>query len=74
MYEEQNALKHYGVLGMKWGVRKDPSKAYSKAVKKKNKLETKAAKTNLKAAKARMSATKKMAKARNEKQYQKFGD
>lgn len=34
---EQNELQHYGVLGMKWGVRKNPSKAYARAVKKKEK-------------------------------------
>lgn len=31
-------IKHYGVLGMKWGVRHDPVKAYAKAVKKRDKL------------------------------------
>lgn len=64
-------VTHYGVLGMKWGVRKDPSKAYSKAVKKKESLEKKSAKYNLKSAKLRSKALKKSVKATNEKQYQK---
>jgi hypothetical protein len=34
-------LKHYGVVGMKWGVRKDPSKAYTKGMRKKRKIEAK---------------------------------
>lgn len=34
-YTDSEYLAHYGVLGMKWGVRKDPSKAYGKAIKKK---------------------------------------
>lgn len=32
-------LCHYGVLGMKWGVRKNPSKAYVKATRKKQRLD-----------------------------------
>lgn len=33
-------LEHYGVLGMKWGVRKDPDRAYERASKKLKKLDT----------------------------------
>lgn len=34
-------LKHYGVPGMKWGVRKKPFNTYTKAIGKKDKLEFK---------------------------------
>lgn len=64
-------LRHYGVLGMKWGVRKNPSRAYTKAVNKKNKLEKKAADLNLKSAKYRSKALSKSVRATSEKQYQK---
>lgn len=50
-------LKHYGVLGMKWGVRRGKTaRAYEKASKKLKKLDTKvekqAAKANRKASRA----------------------
>lgn len=34
-------LEHYGVLGMKWGVRKDPERAYKRANEKLSKLDKK---------------------------------
>lgn len=37
-----NCLEHYGVLGMKWGVHKNPSKTYSKATDKLDKIAKKA--------------------------------
>lgn len=36
----ENELKHYGVLGMKWGVRHDRNKAIDKSYKKLDKLDT----------------------------------
>ena len=42
-------LQHYGVIGMKWGVRKDPDRAYSKAGEKLKNLDKRATTRNLKA-------------------------
>lgn len=36
-------LQHYGVLGMKWGARRNAAQAYGKAVSKRNKLNAKVA-------------------------------
>lgn len=56
-------LEHYGVLGMKWGVRKDPDRAYEKAGTKLTKLDKKVEKLNLKGAKREQKAVKKQRKA-----------
>ena len=44
-YIENGELMHYGVLGMKWGIKRNPSRAFSKSVKKANRLEKKIGKT-----------------------------
>ena len=54
-------LKHYGVPGMKWGVRRNPQKAYAKASKKLQKLDDKVTKFEKKADKASVKADKKAA-------------
>ena len=64
-------MRHYGVLGMKWGVRRNASRAFAKASKKARKLEKKSAKLNLKSAKLKKKALTKEARATSEKQLKK---
>lgn len=65
-------LAHYGVLGMKWGVRRgNASKAYYKASKKRAKLEKKAVEAKRAGAILSEKALKKEVRARNDKQYKK---
>lgn len=65
-------LCHYGVLGMKWGVRRgNASKAFAKASKKKNKLDSRATDVQYESAKLAKKALKKESKARSERQYKK---
>lgn len=65
-------IYHYGVIGMKWGVRRGRySTSYAKASKKLKRIDEKAAKTRLKSAKLQSKALSKEARATSEKQYQK---
>lgn len=53
-----NELMHYGVLGMKWGKRKNPSSAFGKSSEKADKLRRKISKTEVKLDKASNNLTK----------------
>lgn len=56
-------LCHYGVLGMKWGVRKNPSKAYARAVRKKERIANASVSTQLRGIKRQYDASRKIARA-----------
>lgn len=60
MYNNLNPdeLMHYGVLGMKWGVKKNPTKAFHKAERKQLSFTEKATKYDAKAAKYKLKSTK----------------
>lgn len=69
---EENYLRHYGVLGMKWGVRRNRSKAVSKASKKLQKLDQKAKKAEYKSTKRQDAARRSQEKALNAILFRKF--
>ena len=54
-YKHSQELYHFGVLGMKWGVRKNPGRAYSKAINQLEKYDRKAAKAKEKASARRVA-------------------
>ena len=67
-----NELEHYGVLGMKWGVRKDPDRAYEKAGKKLSKLDRKVSILSLKGAAKEQKAVKRQRKASSALLFSRF--
>lgn len=56
-------LEHYGKAGMKWGVRKNASRAFGRSAKKATRLDTRSAKIAVKGAKQTARGQKRMAKA-----------
>lgn len=65
-------LQHYGVLGMKWGVRRgNYAKAYSKGVKKLKKLDSKSNKYTLRSDRLSYKASRAYARG-NDKKYHKL--
>ena len=51
-------LRHYGVLGMKWGVRKNPDRAYTRSIKKLKSIERSTVNSNLSRAKMQSKASR----------------
>lgn len=47
----EQSLQHYGVKGMKWGVRKDPDRYYKRGIKKLKRIEQKVSSTKVQRAK-----------------------
>lgn len=60
----EEVVKHYGVLGMKWGVRNNPTLTYARTELSGDRRKKKGAKLQAKAAKAQLKADKYMAKGK----------
>ena len=66
------SLQHYGVIGMKWGVRHDPQRAYDKSKKKLSRIQKKIDRNTRKANKQSMKAiTKSGGLFASERKYEK---
>ena len=68
---DEDRLQHYGVIGMKWGVRKNPSLAYGRAIKKKKKLEDLTTNKRVEGSKKQYKAEKARQNAWNQKKLDK---
>lgn len=68
----ENELEHYGVLGMKWGVRKDPQRAYDKANKKLAKLEDRVNRSKQRVSKLQGKTLRRQERANDALVFKKF--
>lgn len=61
--EDAEFLAHYGRVGMKWGIRKNPSRAFARSAKKADSLDRRSVKLELKGAKITRRGQRRMARS-----------